>query len=321
MKKTLEDELMSLAHRVLQLRGRGDIDALKDAAGKIYEKLAVLSFTESYFEGPQPTIGKSDLLTALENASKTEDSQVDEVVTTPEIPQQTNTPSNSDQAISDSTVADDISSAQAAPETEENTAESAITSSATDSDSLGYADKSTDRQEEESNGVTAEENSAVDFRDFAVNYDDLPQFEPSSAATPNSEKNAPEPNHSFTPQVEESSAADANVFESVSEPDLFTASSSNRQLTHNSSTPQKRSLNETLNHGLKFGLNDRIAFINHLFEGNQVDFDRVVSQLNTLNNYTEAKSFIETQIKPDYNWTEKEAIEERFYVILEKRLG
>ena len=43
---------------------------------------------------------------------------------------------------------------------------------------------------------------------------------------------------------------------------------------------------------LKFGLNDRIGFVKALFEGNQEDFNRVVSQLNTLSLLDEATAFI-----------------------------
>ena len=45
--------------------------------------------------------------------------------------------------------------------------------------------------------------------------------------------------------------------------------------------PQKKSLNDSLHNNLQLGLNDRIAFVNNLFEGNQGDFNRVISQINS----------------------------------------
>ena len=63
---------------------------------------------------------------------------------------------------------------------------------------------------------------------------------------------------------------------------------------------------------LKFGLNDRLAYVKHLFEGNADDFNRVVSQINTLETWDEANEFIEHMIKPDYNWQNKLEFEERF---------
>ena len=63
---------------------------------------------------------------------------------------------------------------------------------------------------------------------------------------------------------------------------------------------------------LKFGLNDRIGFVKALFEGNQEDFNRVVSQLNTLSSYDEATAFIETYVAPEYKWDQQEEMAERF---------
>lgn len=63
---------------------------------------------------------------------------------------------------------------------------------------------------------------------------------------------------------------------------------------------------------LKFGLNDRIGFVKALFEGNQEDFNRVVSQLNTLSSLDEATAFIETYVAPEYKWDQQEEMAERF---------
>lgn len=83
-----------------------------------------------------------------------------------------------------------------------------------------------------------------------------------------------------------------------------------------------KSLNESLNVGLNIGLNDRLAYIKHLFNGSADDFTRVVSQINTLESLGEARQFIETQVKPDYNqWVEKEEYAERFLNHIEKRFS
>lgn len=63
---------------------------------------------------------------------------------------------------------------------------------------------------------------------------------------------------------------------------------------------------------LSFGLNDRIAYIKHLFDGSAEDFNRVVNQINTFENWVEAEEFIAEMVKPDYNWEGKEQYEERF---------
>jgi hypothetical protein len=81
----------------------------------------------------------------------------------------------------------------------------------------------------------------------------------------------------------------------------------------------KKSLNDQLQNNIQIGLNDRIAFVKNLFGGSQEDFNRVVSQLNTLKTEKEAKKFINKMVKPDYNWSEQEEYEERFMAIVERK--
>ncbi len=84
---------------------------------------------------------------------------------------------------------------------------------------------------------------------------------------------------------------------------------------------EKKTLNDQLFGDIQIGLNDRIAFVKHLFDNNQGDFNRVVSQLNTLKTNKEAKKFINKMVKPDYNWTGKEEYETRLIEIIERRFS
>ena len=87
--------------------------------------------------------------------------------------------------------------------------------------------------------------------------------------------------------------------------------------TVNSSLQNKVSLNDSLKKGIHFGLNDRLAFVKHLFDGNQDDFTRVLSQLNTLESESGARNFIDQMVKPEYNyWEGKEEYENRFLEIV-----
>jgi hypothetical protein len=81
------------------------------------------------------------------------------------------------------------------------------------------------------------------------------------------------------------------------------------------------SLNDKLQTNIQIGLNDRIVFVKNLFEGSQEDFNRVISQLNTFKTEKEAKKFITKMVKPDYNWSEKEELENRLITIIEKRFA
>lgn len=84
---------------------------------------------------------------------------------------------------------------------------------------------------------------------------------------------------------------------------------------------QKKSLNDKLQGDIQIGLNDRIAFVKNLFGGSQEDFNRVVSQLNSFKTQKEAKKFINKMVKPDYDWTDKEEVEERFMSIVERKFS
>lgn len=84
---------------------------------------------------------------------------------------------------------------------------------------------------------------------------------------------------------------------------------------------QPKSLNDKLNNNIQIGLNDRIAFVKNLFQGQQEDYNRVVSQLNTFKSEKEAKNFINKMVKPDYNWSEQEELETRFIEIIERKFA
>ncbi len=91
------------------------------------------------------------------------------------------------------------------------------------------------------------------------------------------------------------------------------------ETTNSLSEKTKISLNDTLNTGFQIGLNDRLAFQNHLFNGNNGDLTRVISQLNTKENLVEAQEFINQIVKPEYNhWEGKEAYELRFWDLIER---
>lgn len=86
------------------------------------------------------------------------------------------------------------------------------------------------------------------------------------------------------------------------------------------STQTKPTLNDTLlKKNIQVGLNDRIAFVKHLFNHSQADFNRVLSQLNSIDNEKEAKSFISKMVKPDYDWDGKEEYEARLIELIERR--
>lgn len=84
---------------------------------------------------------------------------------------------------------------------------------------------------------------------------------------------------------------------------------------------QPKSLNDKLAGNIQIGLNDRIAFVKNLFNNQQEDYNRVVSQLNTFRTEKDAKNFINQMVKPDYNWSEQEELETRFMEIIERKFA
>tara|TARA_B100000795_G_scaffold124002_1_gene92487 strand:- start:11040 stop:11789 length:750 start_codon:yes stop_codon:yes gene_type:complete len=82
---------------------------------------------------------------------------------------------------------------------------------------------------------------------------------------------------------------------------------------------QPKSLNDKLVSSIQIGLNDRIAFVKNLFNNQQEDYNRVISQLNTFKSEKEAIQFINKMVKPDYNWSEQEELETRFLEIITRK--
>ena len=83
-----------------------------------------------------------------------------------------------------------------------------------------------------------------------------------------------------------------------------------------------KSLNDRLTNNLNIGLNDRLAFVKHLFGESADDYNRVISQLNTIETQERSISFINNMVKPEYNnWEGKEEYEQRFMAIVERKFA
>jgi len=84
-----------------------------------------------------------------------------------------------------------------------------------------------------------------------------------------------------------------------------------------------KSLNDKLvEKELKIDLNNRLAFVKHLFNKSTEDYNRVLSQLNTIDTEERSIAFIKNMVKPDYNnWEGKEEYEERFIALIERKFS
>ncbi len=90
--------------------------------------------------------------------------------------------------------------------------------------------------------------------------------------------------------------------------------------TKGEATP--KSLNDKLSKDIKVGLNDRLAFVKHLFNESSEDYNRVLSQLNTIDTEERSIAFIDNMVKPDYNnWEGKEEYATRFMTLIERKFA
>lgn len=92
--------------------------------------------------------------------------------------------------------------------------------------------------------------------------------------------------------------------------------------TGENTAAKAKSLNDALTKKLNIGLNDRLAFVKHLFDDNMDDYNRVISQLNTIDTEERSIAFINNMVKPEYNnWTGKEEYEGRLISLITRKFS
>ena len=88
------------------------------------------------------------------------------------------------------------------------------------------------------------------------------------------------------------------------------------------STKTPKSLNDVLTKTLQIGLNDKLAFIKHLFGNNPDAYQKTLIELNQINTLERSIAFINNMIKPEYNqWVGKEEYETRFIELIERKFS
>lgn len=299
MKKKLEGELISIAHRVLKLKNRSETIQLQEEAKKLYEQLTILRFYEENIELVEKEIDAEkfeQVLGALDVNLNSE----------PEV---------------DTLVAKDIV-AEFAEEIEEPIADFEETVEA-------IVEEVEEEEIQEETPVTEVKEvveevqpQAALFDDvFAASYKDI-DFVKVEDVPAEVEKVA-ETTFEKVEEVVEPVAEE--VVEQVEEIKEEVKEEIVIQKTPEVvfEEPRTISLNDRLNKGgINIGLNDRIAFEKKLFNGSTDDYNRVLSQLNTFDSFEEAKGFIEDFVKPDYdNWNGKEEFETRFLEFVEKKFN
>lgn len=67
------------------------------------------------------------------------------------------------------------------------------------------------------------------------------------------------------------------------------------------------------------GISEKFLFMNELFEGDSDSYKGCLFKLNQLNNFSEAKDYLISNITNKYNWDEENEFVQRFYEVVERR--
>lgn len=321
MKKKLEADLISIAHRVLKLKGKEDVVQLHQEAQKLYEKLAVLRFYEENINVLKDEISEEE----LEEKLFAEVLVQPEIVVKEEVQAETVEEEPIQEVVAEETIAEEIIEEEeevvAAEEEEEEEAEEEvfveeIIAETREEEPVQEETKEEIEEsvfsplfelatEEEEKPVAKMEQKQISFEDLLGTDYKEPEFVKVNDVPKEVEK------------VTEIS------FEKVEETIIPEVKIETKTETFTVKTEHKiSSLNDTLIKGINIGLNDRIAFVKHLFGGSNEDFNRVISQISTYDSFEEVQQFIVDMVKPDYNnWEGKEEYADRFMNLVEKKFA
>lgn len=347
MKKKLEADLISIAHRILKLKNKSDINQLYLETQKLYEKLAILKFVDENFDEVKPTINHSEISAEIETIFEKEETKAEikieapvpveeikaeetpEPVIVEEVKAETPEEIVPEAAIAEATIPEEAP--EETPEPVEEIIEEPITEPEVETI------KETEKPAEPKNNI--EEFSFTTINELKPIPDFIPAFEldleevkqeikEEVKEEPKAEtKGTPIPIafEDFGINYADAQFVKVDSFEAVSPaatPDLKEKKIVETAVLETSKEPKSVSLNEKLAKGFHIDLNDRIAFTKNLFGNSTEDYSRVLNQLLTFDSYAEAQEFIENMVKPDYNnWEGKDDYAERFLGIIEKKFS
>ncbi|MFC4267667.1 hypothetical protein [Polaribacter marinivivus] len=286
MHKKLEADLMSLAHSILKMKNKDDVFALKDISKEVYEKLSMLAFVEEYVNTtPNLETSKEELLEQVETAFDKKENSQQPVLEFEKDVKPFKQENESVEVEEQEKIVYDLM-------------DDAVEESA---ESKKFKEKVVDFNREDLESKKEEVVEEIIEQPF----DELEQLMFATENPTNFKNDVKDVGEKKTPTLEDelqdtiSVDVMADLFENV----------------------QPKSLNDKLFSNIQIGLNDRITFVKNLFEGDQENYNRVISQLNTFKTEKEARKFINKMVKPDYNWSEHEELENRFMEIVSRKFA
>jgi hypothetical protein len=347
MKKRLEADLVSIAHRILQHKNKSDINQLFLETQKLYEKLSVLRFVNEHYGPSKPTITLAEVEKEIEafydkTASLPLDTLIEMTEIVPEkesIAQEVPTEEINIEYVSVEEIPAEEVDIKDPITTEEPILEKSSTEkeeeelTAEDIDELG--DFAADLAERPLEDIEAIEEDDNETEEKIEEKQPEPAFKADFELTEETEVETPkqtatmqisfedllgghysEPDFVKVDEIE--ALPPETVFEAIEKQEVkkglvIKASEKNTE-------SKTVSLNDKFAKGIEIDLNDRIAFVKHLFGNSNEDYNRVLNQLITFDNFYETRNFIEEMVKPDYNnWEGKDDYAERFMDIIEKK--
>ena len=286
MHKKLEADLMSLAHSILKMKNKDDVFALKEISKEVYEKLSMLAFVEEYVNTtPNLETSKEELLEQVETAFDKKEISEQPVLEVEKDVKPFKQENESVEVEEQEKIVYDLM-------------DDAVEESA---ESKKFKEKVVDLNREDLESKKEEVVEEIIEQPF----DELEQLMFATENPTNFKNDVKDVGEKKTPTLEDelqdtiSVDVMADLFENV----------------------QPKSLNDKLFSNIQIGLNDRITFVKNLFEGDQENYNRVISQLNTFKTEKEARKFINKMVKPDYNWSEHEELENRFMEIVSRKFA
>ncbi len=346
MKKKLEAELISIAHRILKLKNKSDINLLYSETQKLYEKLAVLKFVEEHLGDVKPTIGQTEIEEKITAAFESVNEDLKAEETTQAEPAQEIEP-----VIAEAEMATEEKEEETIPQEEpikeEEPAAEPI-EEAPEEAPQEEAPQEEAPQEEAVSELDEQTSEVAEMPEEPVaepKTDDSlfkPAFELSFDAKDDKEEvkeDAKEEFKDVNTQITFEDILGSSYVDPVfvtpedlakenetKKPDnvipIGRSFSDSPVISINKTEERSYTINDRISKGITIGLNDRVAFMKHLFNNSSEDYNRVLSQLLTFDTFDEAKTFIDNMVKPDYyNWDGKDEYAERFMEIVEKKFS
>ena len=329
MKRKLEAELISIAHRILKLKNKSELAQLQQETLKLYEKISVLRFVEENFSEVKPTIGYAAAEKEVEAIFDQEKNTEVETLVENE-PEEIKAEVEETEGVDDFPAEDNVEEVTSDKENEtenENSEE--------EEESVVDEEEFVDEEPEIFEDIQAEETVEAEVEAEEPEIEFAPLFEIARDEEPVKSKQITledflseghvEPifvraEQSYSNETTTTQTNPEDNKETVTKVEVVETKKTQFVIDHHE--PKSVSLNDSLSKSINIGLNDRIGFEKHLFGGSSEDLNRVLSQLSTYANFSEAQEFIEDMVKPDYNnWTGKEEYEARFMEIVEKKFS